>query len=242
MQPHERVRVEPVPARAVPPVDQRDPDVGMVDQRVGERHPGRARPDHHVVGLDHARHRLTVAATGWTGQRSFAPTAKTQVTRARVCLRSLHARDLHEGGHQALRGRHRARARTGLGAALRTRLRRPDAPRRRALPVEEQFRIVLGVCGSWPRAEAASSRLLRRTTPLLPASCTADRGDRHAPTWRAPSGSSGSPSTAWERTVGRATHNFTPQPGEVDPDELAGAVRRMGEVASRWHALPAAAR
>ena len=57
MQPDERVRREPVPAGAVPPVDQRDADVGVVDQRVRERHPGRARADHEVVGFDQAGHR-----------------------------------------------------------------------------------------------------------------------------------------------------------------------------------------
>ena len=52
MQPHERVGLEPVAADAVPAVDQRDAHVGVVDQRVRERHPGGPRADDQVVGLD----------------------------------------------------------------------------------------------------------------------------------------------------------------------------------------------
>ncbi len=37
-------------------VDDCDANVGVVDQRIGERHPGGAGPDYEVVGLDTARH------------------------------------------------------------------------------------------------------------------------------------------------------------------------------------------
>ena len=47
----ERVRVEPMPAGRVPAVDQRDVHIGVIDQRVGERHAHRARADDEIVGL-----------------------------------------------------------------------------------------------------------------------------------------------------------------------------------------------
>ena len=56
MEPNERVRVEPVPADAVAAVDEGHGGVGVPDERVGERHPRRAGPDHHVVGLQHLGH------------------------------------------------------------------------------------------------------------------------------------------------------------------------------------------
>ena len=43
---------------------------------------------------------------------------------------------------------------------------------------------------------------------------------------------------AWERTVGRNKHQTFTHGAAVDPDTLRGAVRRMGEVAERWQALP----
>ena len=43
---------------------------------------------------------------------------------------------------------------------------------------------------------------------------------------------------AWERTVGLSKHQTSAITLEVDPDELRGAVQRMGEVARRWQALP----
>ena len=63
MQADERVRLEPVPADAVATVDQRHADVGVVDQRVGERHPHGAGSHHEVVGFDRARHRSNVPLT-----------------------------------------------------------------------------------------------------------------------------------------------------------------------------------
>ena len=104
--------------------------------------------------------------------------------------------------------------------------------------VEESFGIVLGVWGQLaaggggiftPAPEDNSLRYQRRAQRIA-ATGRSDmaRSERLV----------GITVTAWERTVGRATHHSTPQPGEVDPDELAGAVRRMGEVAHRWQALP----
>ena len=66
----ERVRLEPVAADAVPAVDQRHPYVGrVVDQRVRERHPHGAGPDHEVVGLDAAGHDVKVVSRGTCGER-----------------------------------------------------------------------------------------------------------------------------------------------------------------------------
>ena len=73
MQADERVGVEPVPADAVPAVDQGHPDVGVVDQGVGERHAHGARTHHEVVGVDRARHAFnssTEAASGLRGLKA----------------------------------------------------------------------------------------------------------------------------------------------------------------------------
>ena len=68
VQPHERVRLEPVAADAVPAVDQSHADVGgVVDQRVSERHPHGAGPDHEVVGVDAAGHEVTVLDAASSG-------------------------------------------------------------------------------------------------------------------------------------------------------------------------------
>ena len=61
MQPHERVGLEPVAADTVAAVDEGDAHVGVVDQRVGERHAHGPGADHQVVGLDCARHGATKA-------------------------------------------------------------------------------------------------------------------------------------------------------------------------------------
>ena len=42
----------------------------------------------------------------------------------------------------------------------------------------------------------------------------------------------------WERSIGRVKQHTRPAPLEVDPTELAAAVRRMAEVAEQWRALP----
>jgi hypothetical protein len=42
---------------------------------------------------------------------------------------------------------------------------------------------------------------------------------------------------AWERTIGRMKHARREQPIQVDPIALDAAVRRIGRVAPRWHAL-----
>ncbi len=42
----------------------------------------------------------------------------------------------------------------------------------------------------------------------------------------------------WERSIGRVKQHTLPAPLEVDPADLAAAVRRMTEVAEQWRALP----
>ena len=72
MQAHERVGLEPVAPDAVAAVDQGDAHVGVVDQRVGERHAHGPGPDHQVVGLDCACH-LTTQPRGVLGRPSPGP-------------------------------------------------------------------------------------------------------------------------------------------------------------------------
>ena len=43
---------------------------------------------------------------------------------------------------------------------------------------------------------------------------------------------------AWEQSIDRVTHQTGSSLKEVDPEALRGAVRRMDEVAQRWHELP----
>ena len=49
---HERVRVEPVTAGSMAPLDHHDVGVAVLDQRVDERHPERAGTDDEIVGLE----------------------------------------------------------------------------------------------------------------------------------------------------------------------------------------------
>jgi hypothetical protein len=51
VQADKRARVQPMSTDTVPTVDHDHADVRMVDQRVRERHPLRARADHQIVGL-----------------------------------------------------------------------------------------------------------------------------------------------------------------------------------------------
>ena len=68
MEPDERIGVVPVATRTVAPVHHHDVDVGIGDQRVGERHPRRAGPDHQVVRVNDVheppRYRAVRAAAG----------------------------------------------------------------------------------------------------------------------------------------------------------------------------------
>ena len=43
---------------------------------------------------------------------------------------------------------------------------------------------------------------------------------------------------AWEQATDRVKHVPSPRQDEVDPSDLAGAVRRLSEGAERWRALP----
>ncbi len=56
MQAHERIRIEPVAAWAVPSIDQGDPHVGMAGDGVGERHARRPGPDDEIVSFEQAWH------------------------------------------------------------------------------------------------------------------------------------------------------------------------------------------
>ena len=56
MQAHERVRLVPVSAGRMAPVDHDDLRAGRADQRIGEGHPGRATSDDEVVRLDGSAH------------------------------------------------------------------------------------------------------------------------------------------------------------------------------------------
>jgi hypothetical protein len=56
MQPHERIRVEPVAAGAVPSIDQGDPHVGMAGDGIGECHARCPGPDHQVVRFEQVWH------------------------------------------------------------------------------------------------------------------------------------------------------------------------------------------
>ena len=56
MQPNEGVCLEPVSADAVTSVDQGHAHVGMVGERIGERHPHGAGTHHEVVRFDRAHH------------------------------------------------------------------------------------------------------------------------------------------------------------------------------------------
>ena len=66
MELHERICVEPVPARGVLTVDERDVRIRVVDQRVRERHAHRAGTDDEVVGgqLPHRHPRPEVQPSG----------------------------------------------------------------------------------------------------------------------------------------------------------------------------------
>jgi hypothetical protein len=52
MQPHERVRIKPMAAGPVPPVDKRHLYVRMAGQGVGESHARRPGSDYQVVSLE----------------------------------------------------------------------------------------------------------------------------------------------------------------------------------------------
>ena len=68
VQPDEGVRVAPVPADAVAPVDQGHPGVGVVDQGVDEAHPHRPCTDHEIVDVHQAGHRTTQTRPGRSRQ------------------------------------------------------------------------------------------------------------------------------------------------------------------------------
>ena len=56
MQPHERVRIEPMAAGPVPAIDQGDLHLRMAGQGVGESHARRPGSDYQVVSLERTWH------------------------------------------------------------------------------------------------------------------------------------------------------------------------------------------
>ena len=54
METHERIDIEPVTARTMPPVNDNHVDVRLGDQRIDERHPSSTGAHNEVVGLDQA--------------------------------------------------------------------------------------------------------------------------------------------------------------------------------------------
>src|SRR5258708_26073676 len=71
MQTHERIRLEPVTARRMSPVDHDDLGARRGDQRVGECHPGCAASDDEVVGYDGSLWRdFTTRARGDQAKRA----------------------------------------------------------------------------------------------------------------------------------------------------------------------------
>ena len=56
MQPDEGIRIQPMPAGGMPLIDQYDADIGVVDERVDERHTRCPRADNQVVRVKHPRH------------------------------------------------------------------------------------------------------------------------------------------------------------------------------------------
>jgi hypothetical protein len=60
VQPDEWVRVEPVAARAMPPIDEDDARIGLGDESVDKRHAGRPGTDHEIVGLEGSHRALLI--------------------------------------------------------------------------------------------------------------------------------------------------------------------------------------
>ncbi len=100
--------------------------------------------------------------------------------------------------------------------------------------VEEQFGIELGVWGQlaaggsgifWPAPEDNTLRHQRRAQRISAIGRDDMRRSEHL---------AGVAVAAWERSTNRVKHGTPPPSDGVDPDQLAGAVRRMDEVAERW--------
>ena len=82
VQADEGVGVEPVPADAVPAIDQRHPHVGVVDQRVRERHAHGPGADDEVVHVEPLDHPVTIGipASSYQGRMS-APGCRAAISR-----------------------------------------------------------------------------------------------------------------------------------------------------------------
>ena len=83
MQPHERVRIQPMAAGPVPAIDQGDAHHRMTGQRVSESHARRPGSDDQIVGLERTCHGVIQASS--TFDRIFtAPVACTRFAPFRV--------------------------------------------------------------------------------------------------------------------------------------------------------------
>jgi hypothetical protein len=104
--------------------------------------------------------------------------------------------------------------------------------------VEEYFGIELGVWGQlaagasgifWPPPEDNTLRYKRRGQRIEAAgSEDIQRSERLVVMTVA----------TWERAIGRVKHVTGPFREDVEPGQLEGAAKRMGQVAERWRALP----
>ena len=70
MEPDEGIRVKPVPADSEPPIDHDHVDVGMIDQRIHERHTHGTGADHQIISIQPGhRHEGHPPDPAETGQR-----------------------------------------------------------------------------------------------------------------------------------------------------------------------------
>ena len=114
MQLHERIGVLPVPSGDVATVDERDVHVGMIDQRVGERHAHRPGADDEVVGLHRPRHQQSEPpdSAGSLGTMLVHPRRRCRVALVRG---PDHAEGLTRRQLSVSCTRRRRRRRTGEG-------------------------------------------------------------------------------------------------------------------------------
>jgi hypothetical protein len=103
--------------------------------------------------------------------------------------------------------------------------------------VEEHFRIELGVWGQlasggggiFTPAPEHNTLNVQRRAQRIGAIGRGDMARSEQLVWVTVA--------AWERAIGRVGRQTRPIPVEVDGEQLAGGVRRMGERAERWRAL-----
>ena len=64
MQPNERIRLVPVPARRVPTVDHDDLGIGLRNQRIHERHAGGTAANDEIVRVEQTPYSHSIVAGG----------------------------------------------------------------------------------------------------------------------------------------------------------------------------------